>query len=340
MNREYLQFNNLVFNGAVNGDEFGDLSFKTQSEDYMYAHGTYLTTPCGENFASPRSVSLDIMFNTRDVDCTMRKHFRNFIISEIRLKGKLWAIENGELLWAYAETTAYNENYDVSDIYYSITVDFNLTEGIWHKADPLKTYLVPYNLCDYLDVLGYREINECCGCFTDTKNKCCTCDEITEDMALCGYEFVDNCKQDIQIVEDELLACEFFGDRFYGYCLESMPDGISTISENVYAKTDLNTLGEITIIGKMLDPIITVNGTTIQITTGKELDGRLTIKSNLECEFLGLECDCITIPASDIIRVKGKYGFVFEPRKNYISVDRNTGDGKAYVYIKTDNITF
>lgn len=339
MKRTYLQYNNLVFNGAVTGGEFGDTSFKNSSEDSSNSHGRYLTNQCGESFVESRNISLEITFNLKEIDCSMRKFFRSYAVSEVKNTGKLWAVEDGELLWAKARLTNINQD-DTEDIYYTLIVNIELYEGVWHKADPLLTFLVPYNTCDFLDVLGYREVNECCGCFLDTDKQCCTCEDITEDMALCHNKIIDKCRQDFQIVEDEKSGCTFFNDRIYGYKLTPLNSGKTTLSEIVYSKTDLNTYGTITLIGQMKDPIITVNDTIIQIKTGEVIDGRLTIKPNLECDFFGENCGCKEIKPSDIVLFKGEYGFIFKPINNKIIVDRNYSNKKLYVYIKTDNITY
>lgn len=356
--KQFLQFNDLVFEGASMVSSSGmSYSIKNSVEDYSYRNGVYIADKTGYSLFDSQRVSLTLRFSAKPLPCEMRMFYRSFIVEQLTKPGKLWAIQNNRLVWAFAYATSIGENEDVPDLF-SFDVDFLLPEGVWHKADYTKTFLVPHDICTFLNCYEYEEVDpcrkmltgECCFACVKTYDAsnclCCDCNTLTQDMSLCNYKknveelFRNLCSSEYLIKYDCAKAQEFFGDDYLGekICNLDTCDGI--IAGKFYSDTDIPTQGvTIVISGELHNPHVTINGNT-NVIEG-DYDGALIIQPNGDVYFQK-ECCCaaeILDPSVWIKPMGMEYGWTIYPRNNKIIVNTNTCCGTQCVYVQTDAIT-
>lgn len=351
--RLYVQFNDLVFDGfEMISDYDEDVSFKGSSTEYSYGHGAYRPFKRNYLFISERSVSMTITLKLEKIPCDERSHYIRFVEEELAKPGKLWCIKNGTLLWAIAVVTDISENFSRSKNKLVYNINFVIPGGIWYKADKQKTFLVPWDICTFMDCKGYKEVDTCdccedCTNVTDTDCSCCCDDQITEDMALCHRDMQEalesfyGCDVRYRIVYDCVKAEQFNHNEFLGQrlCVKDVcEDGI--ISGRFYSETEIPT-EDVTIIltGTMTNPWININGNT-NIIKGT-YDGTLIIKSNGDVYYKTSEC-CdgqLLDPTVWSIPSGNDYGWTVNPGYNSIIVHLNVCcNGGACVYVQHDAI--
>ena len=156
--RHYVQFNDLVFSEYDMIQE-GSYStgFKEYSQEYGFAHGSYSPSKTPFGFAQSTSVSVTLFLRMKKLPCDKRPFYERFVTTQLGTRGKLWAIKNNTLMWAYAYVSNRTDQPTKREDYMEIDVDFTLPEGIWHKADKQKTFLVPFDLCEFMDCYGVQE---------------------------------------------------------------------------------------------------------------------------------------------------------------------------------------
>lgn len=359
--RRYLQFNDLVLDSYDMLDESThSVEFKGETQEYGFGHGSYDPWKRNYLFVREQEVSLSITLRMLKLPCEFRPFYKQFAVKEISKQGKLWAIVNNELMWAYARATSYSENANAIKDTYRIEVDLILPEGIWHKADKLKTFLVPYDPCDLFDCKDYRNVNpceyipldgDCCKACQDKKASsvdhedcCCCCDSITKDMALCFHDdlqaFYDKCVQTYRIVYDCRKGYEFFADKYLGEKICTKDTCNNIISGRFYSETEIPTTGyEIVIDGATHDPQITINGNKNIIKGDYE---RLFIKSNgdVYSETKNKCCKKLLDPSVWVIpTLDDEYGWTIHQGENRLVIDRGSCCGNACAYIQMDNLT-
>lgn len=367
--RRYVQFNDLVIDGFDMIDETeSDVSFKYVSHERTYGHGNYSPFKRNYVFANERSVSLTLHLFMKKLPCEKRPFYRQMAISELSKPGKLWAVVNGELTWAYAVMTNFGEQNSYRKDVLTINVDFTLPEGIWYKADLQKTFLQDYDVCTFMDCYDFKEIDpcknmkklaeeNCCEIchggtdeVTDYGCDCCVCDTLCAEMALCyNKERIQGvfglCNDvDFHIVYDCLKGQEFFGDDYLGqkFCTEaSNCDGV--IAGQVYANTDIPTSSfDIIIQGQTIDPTIDINGNT-NIIRGdfSENEGIMTIKPNGEVWYRESDCCEDTLVAANawVIPEGNEYGWELKPGNNRLVIRTNACCGTVCAYVQVNGIT-
>ena len=214
-------------------EEDSEVSFKSNSISYTFRHGSYSPQKQKGVLAESGSVSMTMTFHMRDIPCQYRPYYVSYIIGQLSEQGKVWAVQSNTLLWAYAELTSYTSHTSVPKDTFRIDVEFFLPEGIWHKADKLKTFVLPYSICDFVDCLHLHDASPCesfedgvcCVCATHDSNKketcgCCSCSDLTKDMALCyfhDFESFYGCKARYRIVYDCSAAQKLFFPDFYSH---------------------------------------------------------------------------------------------------------------------------
>lgn len=358
--RRYIQFNDLVFDGFDMISDFdGDVSFKGSSTEISYGHGSYRPFKANYAFVSERTVSMTITLKMLKLPCEYRPYYNRFVTEELMKPGKLWSIKNGDLQWANAVVDSMSENYSNKADVLVYDVDFVIPGGIWHKADKEKTFLLPYDVCLFMECKGYKTLNpcaynciDCCENCQDEKwmNRkdchCCCVDQITRDMALC-YHMDDlqsfyTCDTQYQVVYDCEHAEKFSKNEFLGQklCTEDICDS-SVIGGQFYSETEIPT-EDVTVIisGSMVNPWITINGNT-NIING-EYDGALIINSNGDVYYQKSEC-CeaeLLDPSVWEIPSGNVYGWTVYPQNNGIVVNLNRCcNGRTCVYVQHDAIT-
>lgn len=365
--KRYVQFNDLVIDSydMIEYTE-SDLSFKYISHDKTFGHGNYAPFKRDYVFAEEASVSLTLRLHMKKLPCNERPFYRRFVISELSRPGKLWAVQNNELVWAYAVLTNKGEQYSYRKDLLVISVDFTLPEGIWHKADKQKTFLRDYDVCTFMDCYDFRDYDPCenlkkmdgncctvCGGADehDAGCNCCVCDTICEDMALCFNQdrlqnVFNDCGDgiDFHIVYNCAKAQEFFGDEYIGqkFCTKDSCTGI--IAGLVYADTDIPTNDfTITLHGSLLSPSVTINGNTnvIEGDYTEYQNGIMTIKSNGQAFFRSSDCceDEEVAAGAWIIPQGNEYGWTLNPGNNRVVINTNSCCGVSCAYINVNGLT-
>ena len=364
--RRYVQFNNLVIDSSEMIDiQETDVSFKYISHEKSFGNGSYAPFKRDYMFTEEGSVTLTITLYVDRLHCENRPFYRQWAISELVKQGKLWAVQNNELIWAYAVVTNYSDVTGWRRDIISFTVDFTLPEGIWHKADLQKTFLKPWDICTFMDCYDFKELKpclnlpedgDCCELCNSTDKdvlnvgcQCCECETICRDYALCyhldelqlafnqcdswGYQIEYNCRK----------AQEFFGNDYIGqkFCAKDSCSGI--IAGNVYANTDLPTTGvDIILHGYMVDPAITINGNT-NIIEGdfSDTDGVMTIKSNGDVYYRESDCcaDSLVSPNAWTVPDGNEYGWQLNTGGNTFIVHTNMCCGRPCAYVQIDGLT-
>ena len=358
--KRYIQFNNLVFDGYdMLSDYSEDIAYKGTSQNYSFRHGSYMPFKNSYLYVEERSVSLTLTLHLKKIPCEYREYYVRFAEEELGKPGKLWAVKNNELIWA--EAYARNVTPILSDrpeiVEYDI--EFVIPGGVWHKADKQRTFLLPYDVCVFMECKGYKTLQPCADtpdgdcCEICIQNKvqkvqeeqcfCCCVDKITKDMALC-YHLKDlqafyTCETPYQIAYDCELAEEFSKEKFLGQklCTEDICED-NVIAGRFYSETDIPT-EEMTIVidGHTKNPWVTINGNT-NVIKG-EYDGTLTIKSSGDIYYKQGNCETLLDPSVWVVPEGMEYGWTIQPRWNSIIVHLNECCGRTCVYIQHDAIT-
>lgn len=366
--KRYVQFNNLVIDSYdMISETDTNVSFKYTSHDRTYGHGKYAPLKRNYMFTDEIKVSLTLKLHTKKLPCDQQKFYRTFALSELVKPGKLWAVQNGELIWAYAVLTQYGEVDVWRKDLITITADFTLPEGVWHKADKQKTFLRPYDVCSFMDCYDFRELDPCaedrrlsgdccetCGAIlTEIKDAgcdCCFCDSLDKEMALC-YMKEDLLKAygqcddgiDFQIVYNCQKGQEFFGNDYLGqkFCEKEACSGV--IAGLIYSETDIPTSNYTIILhGHFKNPAITINRNTNVIEGDWENEnGILTIHGNGDVYYRKDDCceDELVSASAWKIPEGMNYGWELHAGNNRLVIHTNSCCGRTCAYIQIDNLT-
>lgn len=358
--KRYLQFNNLVFDGydmISSTDE--QVTYKeSQAQSYSFGHGSYQPYKSDFLYVNAGSVSMTLTFWLKKIPCEDRPFYLRFVDQELNRPGKLWAIKNGEVMWAYANVRSKHPIAVSEPNRFEYDIEFTLPEGIWHKADKQKTFVLPYNVCTMMECKGFEEYDpcsDCCdGCNTnrfwqDYRDRCfcCCVDEVTKDMALCYHikelQNFYGCETPFQLVYDCESAEKFSADGILGQrlCMEDECES-NLIAGQFYADTDIPTDDvTVTIKGKMVNPSININD-NINIIKGT-YDGVLTINSSGDVYYQSKDHECCepTLLSPNVWEIPSgmDYGWMVYPQVNRIIVNLNACCQMACIYVDFDNIT-
>lgn len=360
MSRKYLQYNDLVID-SYNMLESADLSirFKQEEFEYSFAHGSYAPTKGNNSLVQAQNLSMTLMIDSRKLSCEQRDLYKDHVLYNLTRDGRLWAVEGERLLWTFAKVTDYSETYTANRYDISIDVNFLLYEGVWHKADILKVFLRPYNLCDFLDCQDFRPAQNCLDYCEDTCAVClrpktktceacnCHCQVEENDLSFCSgakqaiRSFYSTCNGDYKI----LYSCEgglkhWGREQFLGtkLCKQDICSGL--IAGRFYSDTILETDQlTITIDGKLKNPLLTINGNILRING--EYDGTLTIYEDYTVTYkYGDCCEEIIVDQSNvIIPIGAKYGFTIHHGDNTFMLETNDCCSMACAFLKVDAIT-
>ena len=268
--RHYVQFNELVFDSSeMVSESDSSTSFKSNTHDYTFRHGSYAPMKHKSVQAESGSVSLTLTLRMKHLPCEVRKFYPQFAVTQLTTAGKLWAVQYNTLVWAFAILTDYTMVEDARRDELKIDVDFALPEGVWHKADKQRTFLTPYDRCEFMNCYGYHDVvychSACCQCATPKKHDCCCC-ETDKEMALCYHKdlspFYDECETSWKIVYNCLAAERYFGG-FDGkdYIGQKVCSDCGDIYGLLYSDTEIPTDNvKITLHGAVKDVEIGING--------------------------------------------------------------------------------
>lgn len=347
--RRYVQFNNLVFDGYdMISDGTVDVGFKSSTTPYPYSHGSYVAFKSEYMYAEEQTVSMTLKLKMKKLPCDMRPFYRSFAIGELTRVGKLWAVQNNELVWAFAFISNYAESTDSIANVLEIDVDFVVYEGVWHKADKQKTFLKPYDVCSFLDCYDFQTIdpcekkslNCCVDCFEKNEYKGCDCDKCTNvdpEWALCLHKDLQGfyaCNGGYQIEYNCRKGQEYFGDDYLGTKICKKDSCSTVIAGQVYSDTDIPTTG-ITIVlsGGGNNTAITINDNT-NIIKG-DYDGVLTITPSGDIIHTKDCCDIVLDPSVVEIPQGNTWGFEMHRGKNRVIIE----NGGTCAYIQVDSLT-
>lgn len=363
--KRYLQFNNLVFDGydmISSTDE--QVTYKEpQAQSYSFTHGSYMPYKNDTLYVNSGAVSMTLTFWMKKIPCDDRPFYLQFIDQELSRPGKLWALKNGEVLWAYASVRSKHQITTGEPFKAEYDIEFTLPEGVWHKADKQKTFVLPYNVCVMMECKGFEKYDpcvsasgggDCCDACQDKKWYedmrercfCCCVDEITADMALCYHtkelQKWYGCETPFQLVYDCLHAEKFSTEDYLGqrFCVKDICDD-SVITGRMYSDTDIPTTDVTVIItGSMKNPWVTINGNT-NVIKGN-YDGTLIIEPSGDVYYKESECCEPTLldPSVWSIPCGNDYGWTIYPQMNSIVINlNNCCQGVACVYVQADSIT-
>lgn len=360
--RKYIQYNNLVFDGYEMLGEYdaSSTSFKSNTHELSYGHGSYAPFKANYSFVEESSVSMTLWLEEKKLPCEKRDFYRSFAIEQLTKHGRLWAVQDNTLVWAYATISSYSEMVEHLNGSVGIDVEFLLYEGIWHKADKQKTFLHPYDVCTFLECYDYKKLHPCSDeatyqlcpdCetglpFPDNKDELCCdcgCNHLDKYMALCYHEkdlqdFYKYCEDaGFRVVYDCGFAQEVFGRVGQKICVNSCQNG--TIAGKIYSDTDMPTTRvKVTLIGKMHNPYVEINGNGNYIKG--DYDGTLVIDFNGDVYYENCGNPCEPEPADVWGVPKGMdYGWTIVPRNNRVIVNLGACCGSACAYFDIDSIT-
>lgn len=355
--KRYIQFNNLVFDGYDMISDYSEpVSYKGTSTAYSYGHGSYRPLKADYLYVSERQVSMTLSLKTKKVPCEYREFYVRFAEQELQRPGRLWAIKNNEILWAYAVVTNFIPTNSMRQNEVVWDIEFTIPSGVWHKADKQKTFVLPYDVCTFMECKGYKKINpckitsgDCCiDCQVNNAMKdafedrcfCCCVDEICPDMALC-YHLDDlqnfyTCDVPYQLVYDCQKA-EQFNDEPLGQKICTKDSCSNVIAGRFYSETDIPTQNVgLEIIGTMKNPAITINGNT-NVIKGNYTHLRIgkdgSVYSITDC------CENLLAPSVWEIPKGMDYGWTIYPQENSIMVELNACCGVSCVWVRHDAIT-
>lgn len=357
--RHYLQYNDLVFDEYdMIAEDDSSATFKVFSEEYGFAHGAYSPYKRKGGLLRPSSVSMTITLRMKKIPCEYRPFYKQFAITQLTTQGRLWAVENNTLMWAWAHITNLRESVSARKNKIELDVDFDLPEGVWHKADKQKTFLLDYDVCSFMECYDYKEIRpcfgangqDCCHCHDEVKHEncgCCVC--VEKEDALCyreesagccanGLQFFYDCDNRYKIVYNCSAGAKYFNTETE-HMGEKLCDECGHIAGLVYSDTEIPTNNvKITIQGNVTDPAIEINGNT-NIIKGK-FDGELEINADGSVYYSKEGCiACDPLAVDKWVVPKGQsYGWTINPGYNRVIIDGGCC-GMACAYIEQDALT-
>lgn len=358
--RKYTQFNDLVFDDYDRTTDYS-ATFRVETSPRVYSSGDIPLLRSGTQHVDAQSLSLVVKINIKSLVCDERVLVKQYILTNLNKPGRLWAVEGDEILWAWAVVEDMEEITDSDLNYIQLTLNFLIWEGVWHKADPMKTFFYPYRLCDFNACNDYQTVRSRCnpggaeGCIEcngacDSPatgcNRChCNCEE--PYLTLCGdrQEAVRGlhsaCSPEYRISYDCKLANriwraeELLGQKF---CKSDWCDSMLTV--RFYSDTIQDTTGvSFTIKGYVKNPYLALNGNSLQING--EYDGLLTVTGGGEvyyqldscCEPEPLDPNMISIPLGSTLGQTVHNGW------NTLHIETNECCDMVCVFVKTDSIT-
>lgn len=350
--KQYIQFNDLVFDHVdmLTADD-ASVSFKRNETAYTFKHGDYNPHRSRQVLAESYTFSMTITLNMKKLPCEWREFYTRFAISELSKIGRLWAVRGNELLWAWAELDKYSEVEDSKKGTLDIDVDVYIQEGIWHKADLQRTFLQPWDICDFMNCYDFKDLQlcvgedgGCCDCAEeqDAGCDCCTCNSLTREMALCYHkEELDKAYTCNGLGYKAVIDCEA-AEKYFGNITHYLGQKLCTdrgfIGGSIYSNSDLDVgIRRIRINGPSKNPRIEINGNANQIMGEFEY---LEINGDGSV-YYGCDDTCLTLLEVGAWEVPegNTYGWTIHPGNNRVLIDLNSCCGTTCAYFELDAIT-
>ena len=353
--KKYVQFNDLVIDNyeMLQG---ADLSggFKAQAIEYGFANGSYAPFKSRQQYARAQSLSMTLKFDTRKLESRQKGRYRDFISLNIASPGRLWAVQGEQIVWAWAYVSDYSEVYEFEKLTFSMDISMELYEGVWHKADPRKTFLKPYDPCMAINEYDFRDFTDCLDCCTSCAavNRECPpciaeCEFLEEEYSLCSLsreapeELCRRCGGGYKIIYNCEAGKKIWGEaKMLGHKICKKETCREIVAGKFYSDTILDSGNvAITISGAVKDPSVTVNGNTARIQG--EYAGMLTLYPNGDIYYLGDKCCGGRFLAPDMLEIPegSTFGFVARHGNNSVLVETHNCCSMVCVYIYVDRIT-
>lgn len=341
--RKYVQFNDLVFYSYITNSDDVKVDFDIAKSSYTFRNGDYAPLKNRTPRIQSTTVGITMEFDFRQIACDLRDFYRRFIVEQLTKAGKLWAVQGKELLWAYAIPESYSE--PTRNLYKNtleVDVQFYLPQGIWHKADKQRTFILDLDICEFLRCLDYQTLNPCCDCANCvTTHNCCCCDELTREDALCDRTldvYSGNCVPNVMIKYDCAAAERLFtnlGNPILGQriCRDPIEDPI--IAGQIYYEGDIpSDKYKIILNGGGEDIRITINGNT-NVLKGEFEDQIIVTSGGMLYNECGdqYDVDRYVVPDGE------EFGFVFNPGMNSVIIEPNKCCDMQCAYFQIDVLT-
>ena len=210
--KRYIQFNDLVFLGRKSIDEQSEsISLRENKTSRTFANGSYVGNVSRKSLIDSNTISLKIALRTSTWSEEHIQSHYDFIMEQLLTPGKLWAINTGlQLVWcnAYVTSIQPSKEWVVTDEDYLVfRVEFDNPDGVWYKADEAKTFLEPFDNCDFLDMKAscVAKSRHCCNGLPNCNNICECCEDDCRDLD----GLIDLCvaQTDLTFINDFFNEC-------------------------------------------------------------------------------------------------------------------------------------
>ena len=210
--KRYIQFNDLVFLGRKSIDEQSEsISLRENKTSRTFANGSYVGNVSRKSLIDSNTISLKIALRTSTWSEEHIQSHYDFIMEQLLTPGKLWAVNTGlQLVWcnAYVTSIQPSKEWVVTDEDYLVfRVEFDNPDGVWYKADEAKTFLEPFDNCDFLDMKAscVAKSRHCCNGLPNCNNICECCEDDCKDLD----GLIDLCvaQTDLSFINDFFNEC-------------------------------------------------------------------------------------------------------------------------------------
>lgn len=210
--KRYIQFNDLVFLGRKSIDEQSEsISLRENKTSRTFANGSYVGNVSRKSLIDSNTISLKIALRTSTWSEEHIQSHYDFIMEQLLTPGKLWAVNTGlQLVWcnAYVTSIQPSKEWIVTDEDYLVfRVEFDNPDGVWYKADEAKTFLEPFDNCDFLDMKAscVAKSRHCCNGLPNCNNICECCEDDCKDLD----GLIDLCvaQTDLTFINDFFNEC-------------------------------------------------------------------------------------------------------------------------------------
>lgn len=210
--KRYIQFNDLVFLGRKSIDEQSEsISLRENKTSRTFANGSYVGNVSRKSLIDSNTISLKIALRTSTWSEEHIQSHYDFIMEQLLTPGKLWAVNTGlQLVWcnAYVTSIQPSKEWVVTDEDYLVfRVEFDNPDGVWYKADEAKTFLEPFDNCDFLDMKAscVAKSRHCCNGLPNCNNICECCEYDCRDLD----GLIDLCvaQTDLSFINDFFNEC-------------------------------------------------------------------------------------------------------------------------------------
>lgn len=187
--KRFIQFNDLVFLGRKSIDEQSEsISLRESKTSRTFTNGSYVGNLGEKSLIDSNSISLKIALRTHNWSEEHVQAHYDFLMEQLMTPGKLWAVQTGlQLVWCNAYVTSIQPQKEwviTDDDYLVFSVEFDNPDGVWYKADEAKTFLEPFDNCDFLDMKAscLGKSRHCCNGLPNCDNLCECCEDDCKDM--------------------------------------------------------------------------------------------------------------------------------------------------------------